>query len=104
MLKPHEVKGVDHDAVCIADGNKVSRILAEAGDHPDAPHNLDAADDAADASINGAKEATPQRDNRSAAEETALYKSLLEAANDFPSAACVSGSVVGNHFGSGQVV
>ena len=55
MLQPHEVKGLDYDALCIADGGKVSCVYAEAGNHPDAPNNLDAADDAADASVIDAK-------------------------------------------------
>ena len=52
------------------------------------------------------KEASPQRDNHSAAElshATATYNALVKAAGQFPSAASVAGSVVGDHFGSGQV-
>ena len=86
----------------IADGNKVSRVYADVGHPPDAPNNSDDADDAADPSVNDAKTVTPQRDNRSAAEEPTLYKSLVEAAHDFPSEASVFGSVVGDHFGSGK--
>ena len=46
-LAPRDVGGTDYDALRIANGNKVSRVYADAGDPPDAPDNLDDADDVA---------------------------------------------------------
>ena len=98
-LEPSEVGHLDYDALRIADGNKVRRV------YPDADAGAEDAD---------AKSATPQRDNRSAAEAPSaeapteapsLSQKILAAAVAYsPRALFASraGSVVGDHFGSGK--
>ena len=102
-LEKHEVGKLNYNELRIADGNKVWREYpadADAGD-PNTQNNSEDAD---------AKSATPQRDNRSAAEapsaEAPSLSQRLAAVADAwsPRLLCASfaGSVVGDHFGSGK--
>ena len=102
-LEKHEVGKLNYNELRIADGNKVWREYpadADAGD-PNTQNNSEDAD---------AKSATPQRDNRSAAEAPSaeapsLTQRLAAVADAWsPRLLCASfaGSVVGDHFGSGK--